>query len=239
MSEMKIGIKLQIDVFEEQMSDDGKKLLELYGGIEDVYVADVSQTAGRLMGIIAVADRVRETSAEAVRMFRSLGIKVHLLTGDNRRAAAFISGQIGADGFTAEVLPQDKAAVIQSLQQKGARVMMVGDGINDAPALVQADTGTAVGGGSDIAVEAGSIVLMKDDIRDAARAVRLSRLTMRTIRQNLFWAFLYNTIGIPLAAGALYPRTGLLLTPMAAALAMSLSSVCVVTNALRLRTKRL
>lgn len=210
-----------------------------------VYVATLepaggnSPQTGKLLGLIAIADTIRDTSREAVEQFKSRGVKTVLLTGDNRRAGDFIGQQVGVDQVIAEVLPQEKAQVIERLQKEGHQVMMVGDGINDAPALVQADTGVAIGGGSDIAVEAGSVILMKSDVRDAARTIRLSRLTLRNIRQNLFWAFLYNTIGIPIAAGVLYPFTGLLMTPMLAGLAMSLSSVCVVSNALRLKTKKL
>lgn len=201
-----------------------------------VYIA---QKGEGLLGIIAIADTIRDTSIEAIKMFKALGLKVHLLTGDNKKAAEYIGQQIGVDNVIAEVLPQEKANMIEQLQNQGHQVMMVGDGINDAPSLVQANTGIAIGGGSDIAVEAGSIILMRDDLQDAARAIKLSRLTMKTIKQNLFWAFLYNSIGIPLACGILYPFTGLLLTPMLASFAMSLSSVCVVTNALRLRTKKI
>ena len=210
-----------------------------------VYVATLKPAGGnspqtrKLLGLIAIADTIRDTSREAVEQFKSWGVKTVLLTGDNRRAGDFIGQQVGVDQVIAEVLPQEKAQVIERLQKEGHQVMMVGDGINDAPALVQADTGVAIGGGSDIAVEAGSVILMKSDVRDAARTIRLSRLTLRNIRQNLFWAFLYNTIGIPIAAGVLYPFTGLLMTPMLAGLAMSLSSVCVVSNALRLKTKKL
>lgn len=210
-----------------------------------VYVATLepaggnSPQTGKLLGLIAIADTIRDTSREAVEQFKSWGVKTVLLTGDNRRAGDFIGQQVGVDQVIAEVLPQEKAQVIERLQKEGHQVMMVGDGINDAPALVQADTGVAIGGGSDIAVEAGSVILMKSDVRDAARTIRLSRLTLRNIRQNLFWAFLYNTIGIPIAAGVLYPFTDLLMTPMLAGLAMSLSSVCVVSNALRLKTKKL
>lgn len=210
-----------------------------------VYVATLEPAGGnfpqteKLLGLIAIADTIRDTSREAVEQFKSWGVKTVLLTGDNRRAGDFIGQQVGVDQVIAEVLPQEKALVIERLQKEGHQVMMVGDGINDAPALVQADTGVAIGGGSDIAVEAGSVILMKSDVRDAARTIRLSRLTLRNIRQNLFWAFLYNTIGIPIAAGVLYPFTGLLMTPMLAGLAMSLSSVCVVSNALRLKTKKL
>ena len=200
-----------------------------------MYVADTQQ----LLGMIAVSDVVRSTSAEAVSLFKSLGHTVILLTGDNRAAADYIGAQIGADRVIAEVLPQDKAAVIAELQKEGYTVMMVGDGINDAPALAQADVGVAMGGGSDIAVESGDIVLMKSDLRDAVRAVRLSRLTLRTVKENLFWAFCYNTISIPVACGVLYPAFGILLTPMIAGFAMSLSSICVVGNALRLRTHTL
>ena len=210
-----------------------------------VYVATLEPSGGnfpqtgKLLGLIAIADTIRDTSREAVERLKSWGVKTVLLTGDNRRAGDFIGQQVGVDQVIAEVLPQEKAQVIERLQKEGHQVMMVGDGINDAPALVQADTGVAIGGGSDIAVEAGSVILMKSDVRDAAKTIRLSRLTLRNIRQNLFWAFLYNTIGIPIAAGVLYPFTGLLMTPMLAGLAMSLSSVCVVSNALRLKTKKL
>lgn len=194
---------------------------------------------GALLGLIAVADPVRETSAAAIARLHGMGLRVVLLTGDNRAAAEHIGAQVGADEVIAEVLPEDKAGVVKSIQERGGRVVMVGDGINDAPALTQADIGCAVGTGSDIAIESADVVLMRDDLGDVPRAVELSRLTIRNIKENLFWAFCYNTIGIPIAAGVLYPVTGLLLSPMLGALAMSLSSVCVVTNALRLRGKKL
>ena len=191
------------------------------------------------VGIISVADVIKETSREAVERMKSYGLKVYMLTGDNKRAAEYIGKQAGVDEIIAEVLPADKARVVEDLQKAGKRVMMVGDGINDAPALVQADVGCAIGSGSDVAIDSGDIVLMKSDLRDVAKAIRLSRLTITNIKQNLFWAFFYNTIGIPVAAGALYLVNGTLLSPMIGGFAMSLSSVCVVTNALRLRTKRL
>ena len=194
---------------------------------------------GELLGAIAVADPVRDTSAAAIARLKEMGLRVVLLTGDNRRAANYIGAQVGADEVVAEVLPGDKADVVRSIQEKGGRVIMVGDGINDAPALTQADVGCAVGGGSDIAIESADVVLMKDDLGDVPKAVRLSRLTITNIKENLFWAFCYNTIGIPIAAGVLYPFFEILLSPMLGALAMSLSSVCVVGNALRLRGKKL
>ena len=194
---------------------------------------------GALLGAIAVADPVRETSAAAIARLKEMGLRVVLLTGDNSRAANYIGAQVGADEVIAEVLPGDKADVVRSIQEKGGRVIMVGDGINDAPALTQADVGCAVGGGSDIAIESADVVLMKDDLGDVPKAVRLSRLTITNIKENLFWAFCYNTIGIPIAAGVLYPFFEILLSPMLGALAMSLSSVCVVGNALRLRGKKL
>ena len=162
-----------------------------------------------------------------------------MLTGDNKGAANAIGKQAGCDEIIAEVMPEDKANVVARFQAQGRKVMMVGDGINDAPALTQAEVGCAIGSGSDIAIEAGDIVLMKSDLLDVPAAIRLSRLTITNIKENLFWAFLYNSIGLPLAAGVLYPINGLLLNPMFGGLAMSLSSVCVVSNALRLKTKKL
>ena len=194
---------------------------------------------GEAVGIISVADTIKETSREAVEALKKEGIHVVMLTGDNKGAAEAIGKQAGVDEIIAEVMPEDKANVVVGLQEKGAKVMMVGDGINDAPALTQADVGCAIGNGSDIAIESGDIVLMKSDLMDVSAAIRLSRLTITNIKENLFWAFLYNTIGIPIAAGLLYPISGLLLSPMFGGFAMSLSSVCVVTNALRLKTKKL
>ena len=193
----------------------------------------------KILGLIAIADPIRETSFEAIQQLKSMGIKTILLTGDNKGAAQAIGNQVQVDQVIAQVLPKEKAQVVAGLQKEGLQVMMVGDGINDAPALVQADSGVAMGGGSDIAVEAGDVILMGSSLLDVVKTIRLSKLTITNIRQNLFWAFLYNTIGIPVAAGLLYPITGHLMSPMLAALAMSLSSVCVVSNALRLRTKKL
>lgn len=192
---------------------------------------------GELLGLIAVADTPKTTSAAAVEAFHKLGLEVVMLTGDNRRTADAIGGQLGVDRVIAEVLPQDKEQVIVRLQDQGKKVAMIGDGINDAPALARADVGLAIGAGTDIAMESADIVLMKSDLLDAAAAVELSRATIRNIRQNLFWAFFYNAVGIPLAAGVYYAigLTDFMLNPTFAAAAMSLSSVCVVSNALRLR----
>ena len=194
---------------------------------------------GKLLGLISVADPVKETSAAAIQDMKKQGIRVVLLTGDNRAAAEHIGNLVGVDEVIAEVLPEEKAGVVQRLQDQGRRVMMVGDGINDAPALTAATVGCAIGSGSDIAIESADIVLMRSDLQDVPRALRLSALTLRDIKQNLFWAFCYNTIGIPIAAGLLYLFGGPLLSPMFAGAAMSLSSVCVVSNALRLGRAKL
>ena len=190
---------------------------------------------GRTLGVIAVADTVKPDSAAAIAALKQSGCRVVLLTGDNVQTANAIARQVGVDQVISQVLPQDKAACVERLQKGGQLVAMVGDGINDAPALVQADVGLAIGAGTDIAIESADIVLMKSSLADVASAAELSRAVLRNIRQNLFWAFFYNSVGIPVAAGALYPALGLLLNPMIAAACMSLSSVCVVSNALRLR----
>ncbi|MEG2097791.1 MAG: heavy metal translocating P-type ATPase, partial [Pseudoflavonifractor sp.] len=189
---------------------------------------------GTIMGIIAVADTVKPSSAAAIRGFQALGIDVVLLTGDNARTAAAIGRELGIANVISEVLPQDKERHIAQLQAGGNKVAMIGDGINDAPALARADVGLAIGSGTDVAIDSADIVLMKSDLMDAVSALRLSKAVIRNIRQNLFWAFLYNIIGIPLAAGVLFPIFHLQLSPMFAAAAMSLSSVSVVSNALRL-----
>ena len=194
---------------------------------------------GKLLGLVSVADPVKPDSAKAIADLKAQGIRTVLLTGDHKAAAEHIGQEVGVDQVIAEVLPEEKAGVVQKLQAEGRKVMMVGDGINDAPALVQADVGCAIGSGSDIAIESADLILMRSELSDVPRAIRLSRLTIRNIRQNLFWAFCYNSICIPVAAGALYPAFHLLLTPMIAGAAMSLSSLCVVSNALRLRTKKL
>lgn len=189
---------------------------------------------GKCMGIISVADPVKKTSKEAVDSLKSMGIRTIMLTGDNARTAEAIRRQLGIDEVHAELLPQNKTSIIKELQGKDECVAMIGDGINDAPALATADVGIAVGAGQDIAIESADIVLMKNDLRDAAEAIRLSKATIRNIKQNLFWALFYNALGIPLAAGLFYPIFHWQLNPMFGAAAMSLSSVCVVTNALRL-----
>ena len=194
---------------------------------------------GTLLGLISVADPVKETSAAAIQKMRGQGIRTVLLTGDNRAAAEHIGSLVGVDEVIAEVLPEEKAGVVERLQSQGRKVMMVGDGINDAPALTAATVGCAIGSGSDIAIESADIVLMRSDLQDVPRAIQLSRLTLRDIKQNLFWAFCYNTIGIPIAAGLLFAFGGPLLSPMFAGAAMSLSSVCVVGNALRLGRAKL
>ena len=190
---------------------------------------------GRLLGLIAVADIVKPTSAQAVAELSDMGIEVVMLTGDNERTAEAIRRQVGVDRVVAEVLPQDKEREIRRLQESGKKVAMVGDGINDAPALARADVGIAIGAGTDIAIESADIVLMRSDLLDVSTAVQLSRAVIRNIKQNLFWAFFYNAIGIPIAAGVFYPAFHLKMNPMLGALAMSFSSVFVVSNALRLR----
>ena len=193
---------------------------------------------GELVGTIAVADEVKKTSAEAIAALRSLGVDVHMLTGDNRVTAEAIARCVGLSSkqVIADVLPADKERHVRELQDAGGKVAMVGDGINDSPALARADVGLAIGTGADIAKEGADVVLMRSDLMDVARAIELSRATIRNIKQDLFWALFYNGIGIPLAAGAFFPLTGWQLSPMFGAAAMSLSSVCVVSNALRLKS---
>ncbi len=189
----------------------------------------------KLIGLVAVADTLKENSKEAIKKLYDMGKDITLLTGDNERTGKAIAKQLGIERVIAEVLPQDKAAIIKKLQGEGKKVAMVGDGINDAPALAQADLGIAIGSGTDVAIETGDIVLIKDDLRDVVTAIDLSRFTLRKIKQNLFWAFVYNTLGIPIAAGILYPFTGFLLNPIIAGIAMAFSSVSVVSNTLLMR----
>ena len=190
---------------------------------------------GSLMAVIAVADKIKPDSAEAIKAFKDMGIDVIMLTGDNKKTAEAIGKEIGVTNVIAQVLPQDKESHVRALQEEGKKVAMVGDGINDAPALARADVGIAIGAGTDGAIESADIVLIKSSLMDAVAAVELSKATIKNIKENLFWAFFYNVIGIPVAAGVFYPAFGLKLNPMIGAAAMSLSSVFVVTNALRLR----
>ena len=194
---------------------------------------------GGLAGRIGVADPIKATTLEALGMLHNDGVKIVLVTGDNRLTAEAVARKLGIEQVEAEVMPDRKAEVVKRLQSEGRIVAMAGDGINDAPALAQADVGIAMGTGTDVAMESAGVTLVKGDLRGIAKARRLSRATMRNIRQNLFFAFVYNVLGIPVAAGVLYPAFGLLLNPIIASAAMSLSSVSVITNALRLRRVRL
>jgi Cu+-exporting ATPase len=193
---------------------------------------------GVLLGVLAIADRIRPTSAPAIERLRKMGLSVVMLTGDSRSVARRIGAEAGIQEVVAELLPADKTAEIARRQNMGSVVAMVGDGINDAPALALADVGIAMGSGTDIAIDAGDVTLVRSDLNSVADAIELSRRTMRTTRENLFWAFIYNVIGIPLAAGALYPKFGWMLNPIVASAAMAMSSVSVVTNSLRLKRWR-
>ncbi len=194
---------------------------------------------GKPAGIVAVADPVKKTTPDALRALHAHGIRVVMLTGDARATAEVVAKKLGIDEVDAEVLPADKEAVVRKLQSGGHRVAMAGDGVNDAPALARADVGIAMGTGTDVAIESAGITLVKGDLRGIARARSLSEAMMRNIRQNLFFAFVYNILGVPIAAGVLYPFFGLLLSPMIASAAMTFSSVTVIANALRLRRAHL
>jgi Cu+-exporting ATPase len=227
----------ELEAESDRLAGEGKT--PMYLALEDRSGAADMRPAG----IVAVADVLKKNSRAAVESLRKMGIEAVMITGDNRKTAAAIARQAGIGRVLAEVLPQDKAAEVKKLQETGGPagasrrgvVAMVGDGINDAPALAQADIGIAIGSGTDVAMESADIVLMHSDLMDVPRAIHLSKRTIRTIKQNLFWAFGYNTLGIPVAAGLLYLFGGPLLNPIFAAAAMSMSSVSVLTNALRLK----
>jgi Cu+-exporting ATPase len=190
---------------------------------------------GTLVGIVAVADPIKDNTAQAIRELHAQGLQVIMATGDNERTAQAVAGKLGIDEVRAGVLPEDKKALIEELRKEGHQIAMAGDGVNDAPALAAADVGIAMGTGADVAMESAGITLLGGDLMGIVRARKLAKATVRNIKQNLFFAFAYNAIGVPIAAGLLYPLTGLLLSPMIAAAAMSLSSVSVISNALRLR----
>jgi len=194
---------------------------------------------GRTVTVVAVADPIKETTPEAIKTLQSEGVRVVMLSGDSRKTAEAVGRRLGIDEVIAEVLPEQKVDAIKALQAQGRAVAMAGDGINDAPALAQANVGIAMGTGTDVAIESGSVTLVKGDLRGIVKAIRLSRATMRNVKQNLFFAFVYNALGVPIAAGVLYPFFGLLLSPIFAGAAMAMSSVSVVTNALRLRRAKL
>lgn len=217
-------------------NDEDSDLISLQGQGKTVVVVEIND---KKVGLIALSDTLKPEAKEAIARIKKRGIKVVMLTGDNRLAAKYIAQQAGIDEVVADVLPQEKAGKIKDLQSQGRKVAMAGDGINDAPALVQSDTGIAMATGTDVAIESAGITLLHGDIKKLAQAIELSRATMRTVRQNLFWAFIYNVVGIPVAAGLLYPFWGIILNPIFAGLAMAGSSVSVVANSLRLKTKKI
>ena len=200
-----------------------------------IYFADQK----KVLAIISIADKVKDSSKEAIRQLHQIGIEVHMLTGDNKQTASAVASEVGIKSYRAEVMPSDKADFIKQLQSEGKVVAMVGDGINDSHALAQADVSIAMGKGSDIAMDVAKITLITSNLQSIPMALKLSKRTVQTIRQNLFWAFIYNIIGIPLAAGVLYSYNGFLLDPMIAGAAMALSSVSVVSNSLRLKALKL
>jgi Cu+-exporting ATPase len=235
MRDHKINISSHVKKI-HSLEEEGKTVMIL---------ASADTRTKKVLGLVAVADLIKESSAEAVKKLEKLSVKTYMITGDNERTAKAIAKKAGITNIFYEVLPEDKAKYVKKLQKKinsegrGAKVAMVGDGINDAPALAQADIGITMGSGTDVAMETGNIVLMRNDLLDVARAIKLSKQTMSKIRQNMFWALFYNVLGIPVAAGVLYPSTGWLLSPIIAGAAMALSSVSVVTNSLALKYKKL
>jgi Cu+-exporting ATPase len=230
------GVRIAVRKPMGQSSSLQQKISEIQSQGKTVVVACVEE---REVGLIAISDTIKEGAKDVIRRLQGMGLKTVMLTGDNERAGAYIAKQVGIETVFAEVMPQEKANKIKELQSVGQRVVMVGDGINDAPALVQADVGMAMATGTDVAIESAGMTLLGGDIGKIPQAVKLARLTMRTVRQNLFWAFIYNLIGVPLASGILYPFLGILLNPVFAGLAMAFSSVSVVGNSLRLKTKKL
>jgi Cu+-exporting ATPase len=194
---------------------------------------------GQIAGLVAVADPIKESTPDAIRSLHELGLTIIMATGDNERTAQAVAARLGIDEVRAGVLPEDKAKLIRDLQMKGTKVAMAGDGVNDAPALAQADVGIAMGTGADVAIESAGITLVRGNLDGIVRARRLAQVTMRNIRQNLFFALIYNALGVPIAAGLLYPFFGILISPMFAAFAMSASSISVVVNSLRLRGAKL
>jgi Cu2+-exporting ATPase/Cu+-exporting ATPase len=218
------------------ISFDTTKIVEYsLQGMTPVIIADKE----KVLGFVMVADDVKKESKDAIASLHKLGIKVIMLTGDDERTAKYIASQVGIDEIIAHVLPQDKMSKIKELQAQGRIVAMAGDGVNDAPALAQANVGIAMGTGTDVAIESAGITLLGGDISKLVKAIKLSKITMRGIKQNLFWAFIYNIVGIPLAAGVFYPIFGWLLNPIFAGFAMAMSSVSVVSNSLRIKTKKL
>jgi Cu+-exporting ATPase len=194
---------------------------------------------GQAIGVLGIADPIKPTTITAIRALHDMGLKIIMCTGDNRRTAESVARELAIDEFRAEVTPDEKIEIVKRLKASGAIVAMAGDGINDAPALAAADVGIAMGTGTDVAIESASITLVKGDLMGIVKAIQLSRAVMRNIRQNLFFAFIYNAVGVPIAAGVLYPLFGILLSPMIAGAAMSFSSVSVIANALRLRSIKL
>ena len=226
LSANNIALSTNVDAWATQKRNEAKTVVFFAG-------------ANKILAAIAIADTIKQSSAMAIQNMQSMGIDVYMLTGDNHQTAAAVAKQVGITNYKAEVLPADKAAFIQQLQQQGKTVAMVGDGINDSHALAQADVSIAMGKGSDIAMDVAKMTLISSDLSKIPAAIRLSKKTVATIRQNLFWAFIYNIIGIPVAAGALYFVNGFLLNPMLASTAMALSSVSVVSNSLRLKWAKL
>jgi Cu+-exporting ATPase len=241
------GLGVWARVGERRVAVGNQRLLERFGAdaaeLATAVTAERAQGAtavyvlvdNRVAGFVVIADAIKQTTPDAIAALKAAGIEVIMLTGDDVRTAKAVAATLGVDDFIADVLPRDKAEVIARLQREGRVVAMAGDGVNDAPALARADIGIAMGTGTDVAMESAGVTLVKGDLRGIARALKLSRLTMRNIRQNLLFAFGYNALGVPLAAGVLYPVFGLVLSPLIASLAMSASSVSVIGNALRLR----